>query len=255
MDIFFEIGNQSAPKGHAILYFWGTNEPAELYATYIIILPVELDLIKYMPPFLANQIPAAADQDASAFAIPPVPEKMESYEQIEHIARSRRDDLIFGGTLDASQLNNMIHLVNDIVQTYSKGYRENMSKTIGDINTNNPQLQNEKSSRVNDVLYELMSTQDKLTELTKLIGMLKFAIDGNDNFQINEIQDEITMLARRLPESYHINELVEIIKDPTMHNTGLAELYMERCYKLSTEDYLLVEEIENKIRNIQAQSQ
>ena len=40
-----------------------------------------------------------------------------------------------------------------------------------------------------------------------------------------------------------------------MHNTGLAELYMERCYKLSTEDYLLVEEIENKIRNIQAQSQ
>ena len=130
-----------------------------------------------------------------------------------------------------------------------------MSKTIGDINTNNPQLKNEISSRVNDVLYELMSTQDKLTELTKLIGMLKFAIDGNDNFQIKEIQDEITMLARRLPESYHINELVEIIKDPTMHNTGLAELYMERCYKLSTEDYLLVEEIENKIRNIQAQSQ
>ena len=95
----------------------------------------------------------------------------------------------------------------------------------------------------------------RTSELTKLIGMLKFAIDGNDNFQIKEIQDEITMLARRLPESYHINELVEIIKDPTMHNTGLAELYMERCYKLSTEDYLLVEEIENKIRNIQAQSQ
>ena len=255
MDIFFEIGNQSSPKGHAILYFWGTNEPAELYATYIIILPIELDLIKYMPPFLANQIPDVSDQDSSAFAIPPVPEKMKSYEQIESIARTRRDDLIFGGTLDATQLNNVIHMVNDIVQSYSKSYRETMSINLGDINTTNASLVSENSARVNDVLYELMSTQDKLTELTKLIGMLGFAIDGKDNYQITEIQEEITMLARRLPESYHIDELVETIKDTTKHNSGLAELYMDRCYKLSTEDYLLVEEIETKIRNIKAKTQ
>ena len=57
MDIFFEIGNQSAPKGHAILYFWGTNEPAELYATYIIILPVEL-VPSYSPGTLPSNNPA-----------------------------------------------------------------------------------------------------------------------------------------------------------------------------------------------------
>jgi hypothetical protein len=255
MDIFFEIGNQLSPKGHAILYFWGTNQPSKLFATYIIILPIELDLIKYMPPFLANQIPNTDDQDVSAFAIPPIPEQMESYEQMEHMARNRRDDLIFGGTIDTAQLNNMIHLVNDIVQTYSKNYRESMSVAISDISTTNSQLENASSTRVNDVLYGLMNTQDKLTELSKLIGMLRFASDGKDLYQIAETQDEIAMLAMQLPESYHIRQLMEIIKDPTKHGSGLAELYMDRCYKLLTEDYLLVEEIENKIRDIQSKPQ
>jgi hypothetical protein len=149
----------------------------------------------------------------------------------------------------------MIHLVNDIVQTYSKNYRESMSVAISDISTTNSQLENASSTRVNDVLYGLMNTQDKLTELSKLIGMLRFASDGKDLYQIAETQDEIAMLAMQLPESYHIRQLMEIIKDPTKHGSGLAELYMDRCYKLLTEDYLLVEEIENKIRDIQSKPQ
>ncbi|GIT69319.1 MAG: hypothetical protein Ct9H300mP27_04230 [Chloroflexota bacterium] len=56
MDINFEIGNPNRPKGHALAYFKVDTEPDYLYATYVVTLPIQADLTKYVPPFLASHL-------------------------------------------------------------------------------------------------------------------------------------------------------------------------------------------------------
>ena len=54
MDLSFEIGDRNFPKGHALLYF--VDSLGDWYATYIVLLPVTVDVSKYVPPFLMNQV-------------------------------------------------------------------------------------------------------------------------------------------------------------------------------------------------------
>ena len=54
MDLIFQKGSKESPKGHALLYFTNKDNPSEIWATYIITLPIEVDIKKYMPPFLVN---------------------------------------------------------------------------------------------------------------------------------------------------------------------------------------------------------
>ena len=74
MDINFEIGNPNRPKGHALAYFKVDTEPDYLYATYVVTLPIQADLTKYVPPFLASHLGNLPLNDFSSFAMPPVPE-------------------------------------------------------------------------------------------------------------------------------------------------------------------------------------
>ena len=56
MLLEFEIGELKKPKGHAMVYFRLENEPNEVLAAYIVVLPITLDFSKYIPPFLASQL-------------------------------------------------------------------------------------------------------------------------------------------------------------------------------------------------------
>ena len=44
-----------------------------------------------------------------------------------------------------------------------------------------------------------MSERDKLAELSRLLGKLQFAQEGNDDSMTGEVTDEITALSRHLP--------------------------------------------------------
>ena len=68
MDVIFERGSQDKPKGHALLYFKSSINPDELYGTYLIILPINVDIGKYVPPFLMSQVGDLGPKDLSAFA-------------------------------------------------------------------------------------------------------------------------------------------------------------------------------------------
>ena len=54
MDLIFQKGSKESPKGHALLYFTNKDNSSEIWGTYIITLPIEVDIKKYMPPFLVN---------------------------------------------------------------------------------------------------------------------------------------------------------------------------------------------------------
>jgi hypothetical protein len=105
---------------------------------------------------------------------------------------------------------------------------------------------------VNEVLFELMSDRDRLGELSKLTGRLRFAVEGSDGREVREAEDEVRVLSRYMPERYQIDSLLRAAKDPSRVGGDLAQLYLERCYRLADEDYPSLQDIEERIRVLEA---
>ena len=124
MDITFERGDPGRPKGHALLYFRVDTEPDKVYATYVVTLPIKADLGKYVPPFLAAHLGNLPLSDFSAFAMPPVPEPVDSYEELERMSRLRDDDLVYGTSMFSFDLPRMMEAVTEAVQDYSRMYSD-----------------------------------------------------------------------------------------------------------------------------------
>ena len=70
MDIVFDRGSKEEPKGHALLYFRSRSSLEEIWVTYTVILPITVDVTKYVPPFLMNQVGELGPKELSAFAFP-----------------------------------------------------------------------------------------------------------------------------------------------------------------------------------------
>ena len=63
MNLQFRRGAADRPRGHALAYFEAPD--GRLYATYLVIPPIQIDLAKYMPPMFAGQISAQAAVELS----------------------------------------------------------------------------------------------------------------------------------------------------------------------------------------------
>ncbi len=243
MDLYFERGTKETPKGHALVYFRQKYNQDEILATYIITLPITVDVSKYIPPMFAAQIQGMNAQELAGFAFPPFPEKVDSLEEIQRLAEARDDDLIDGGTGDANNPLDMVQTVNDLQQEYTRLWQQ--SQEAG----RPPALSGESS--VNELLYELMGETGKLSELSKLVGKLRFAIEGSDLRLLEETEQEILALAKHLPENYRVRRIIEVAEMSTAAGATLAQLYLERCYKLYEEDYRNMQQVEGEIRRIE----
>ena len=251
MDLVFDRGDASAPKGHALLYFREVSGVGKLYSTYVVVLPISIDLVKYMPPFLANQLPNVNAQELSAFAFPPMPEEAGGQSQLDSLAAARGDDLLFGGDIATEQVQEMLLRVNDVVQQYAERYQSYIGEAAQPEELATPEALGGHS--VNEVLFELMSERDRLGELAKLTGRLRFAVEGNDTRQVQEVEDEVRVLSRYMPSRYQIDALLRTAKDPSRSGGDLAQLYLERCYRLADEDYPSLQDIEERIRGLEAE--
>ena len=54
MALEYHIGDADNPRGHALIYFRDGSDPEKVGAAYIVMLPVSVDISKYVPPFLAG---------------------------------------------------------------------------------------------------------------------------------------------------------------------------------------------------------
>jgi len=252
MNIEFHRGEQTRPKGHALIYFRSSMNNDEVWATYVVILPITVDVSKYVPPFLMNQMGEIGPKDLSAFAFPPAPEQVSSYAAIEDMAEVRDDDILYAGSYSPTDVTSGMMQITEIVQAYADQYaRIAGSSTIG--GETNEEDSNEESEglNINDVLYELMSDTDKLSELSKLIGRLRFAVDGSDSHLTNETESEIALIARHLPNSHNIPQLVEAVKSNDSRSAELAEVYLQRSYHLVHEEYAQLVAIESRIKDLE----
>ena len=252
MDFTFERGSESSPKGHALLYFDDSHSPGGLVATYLVTLPIQVDVSKYVPPFLMNQLGDAGDQELSAFAFPPAPEPVESMDFLEKLAASREDDLIYGGFISGSDPLSILSAVHDAVGWYSElcfGKAPQPAMLIEDAAAADDE--DDFGLNVNDVLYGLMSDQDKLSELTRLVGRLRDAVGSGDMSLAGETRSDILTLGRHLPDNHEVSKLAEAASASGDNAGHLASLYLQRCFYLMAEEYVKLGEVEDEIRGIE----
>ena len=245
MDATFERGSRESPRGHAFLYFRSRHDSDEIWASYLVMLPIEVDVSKYVPPFLMGQVGDLGAKELSAFAFPPAPEKVDSYAGLEELAALRDDDVVFCGTLDASDVLSAMTAVGEVTQWYADIYSERAGQRPS--SSEEPGAQAEGVA-VNEIVYGLMSENDKLGELTKLVGKLRYALDGPDEALMKEAEGDITLLATHLPENPQIPRLIEATKSGGNRGAMLADLYLKRCFHLIQEEYVKLGQVEEQIK-------
>ena len=270
MDLVFDRGDSQHPRGHALLYFRVDTEPDKVYATYVVTLPVKSDLTKYVPPFLASHLGNMPLSELSAFAMPPVPEAVNSFEELERLSQLREDDLVYGGSMFSFDLPRMMETATEAVQVYSslcsealgmistpaegaaeaigEELRETLEVAAVPETEPEPEPEPDDSLNVNEVLFSFMSESDKLGELSRLLGRLRFAVDGADQSEADEVGSEITVLARHLPESFKVSDLLDVAKDNSERSSQLAKLYIDRCFRLSAGDAGAATELDAQIQ-------
>lgn len=246
MELKFEIGDASQPRGHALLYFTdGMSD--KIFATYVVLLPITVDVSKYVPPFLMNQVGDTVPGDMSAFAFPPAPEEIENLDLLSELALARNDDMIFAGSYDGSDITSSMMKVNAVVQAYQDIY-EDIFPPIDDSIDEAVQL--EESGHINEVVYSLMSEADRLGELTKLVGTLRYSMDTGEETLVKDTEADISALAIYFSETFQINNLVRWAKQKGSSAANVTDLYLKRCFHLSKEEYVKLGEIEAKIASL-----
>lgn len=252
--MIFDLGDSLNPKGHALVYFTVSNEPGKVYSSYIVVLPLKSDLSKYVPPFLASTLGEIPADNLTTFAMPPAPEDNYNLEQLQDLAVQRSDDLINGGSIFSYDITRLMELVNNTVQEYSSSYSSIDPTLPEDLLVELQQdigVSDENSYDVNDVLLDLMTEKDKLTEMTKLLSKLKFSQDSEDNAMTQETTKELQSLSRHLPETFKINNLIAAATNTTATGLLLASLYLDRCYKIAEGDYESVRQLDEKIDSLE----
>ena len=247
MDLIFDLGNSKKPKGHALVYFRDHLDSEKVYATYLVVFPLPVNIAKYIPPFLASSLGSASLSDISSFPMPPVPEEVESHSRLMRLAQSRDDDLIYGGTMSGSDVASSMHAIGEIAQRYTDMWTEFDQSQVPAITE-----ASEEGIGVSEVMYSLLSEKDRLNELSKLLAKFRFSVEGMDRQLQKETEDEIKTLGRYLPEHFRIDRLIEVAKDASEKGTRLAQLYMSRCYVLSEGKGDEVEHLEQEITALEA---
>jgi hypothetical protein len=218
----------------------GGGEP--VHAIYVIVSPVPFDIGKYLPPILAGQ---AAQFEMGAFAavaLPPIPETVGTLDQVTALAEARDDDLIDLGALPIGGPAAALPHVQEVVQWYKTAYES----AIGETPMSPPdELHGEFDPDA--LLYEVLGDRERLTELSKLVGSLRYGLDVHDGGMVQSAEERMRKLTRYLPDRFRGNELIEAAANPDERGARLAELLLQRCFKLVDEDYAAVGELERQI--------
>jgi hypothetical protein len=241
MQLIFERGDRNAPVGHALIYF--RADDGAILATYISVPPIHFDLSNYVPPFLkeATQgmgLGMGMGDQIIATPMPPIPEAVPSLEYLHELAERRKDDLIFAGGAMRADPMRLAAETAEAAREYGEMYGATVptEPAIGEP----VPLPSADAAR-----YQELTEQERLNELTTLTGRLRDSMRNGAPDPAIERQMEV--LAQQLPAKYRTRDLIEAAQIPGERGQRLAELYLERCYKLFREDYLDLDRIDREI--------
>ena len=248
MALSFDRGDVQSPCGHALLYF-RDRDGDQVLASYVLVLPIKMDMGKYLPPLLASQLGSMVTESLSgpltSFAAPPMPEVVDSVEALGRLAGVRGDDLVNGGDIVASDVAMAMQATAEATQAYAALYTQYLESQP--VRT---EIQGEgtpSGADVQRVVYELLSERDRLAELSKLVGTLRFALERGDANLVGEAEASIATLEELLADRYWVAKIRGAAQDMSDRGATLARLYLDRCFRLVAEDYAAVEALEQQI--------
>lgn len=255
----FRAGSSDRPRGHALVFFRDGDVPDDVWATYLVVAPIKMDLGKYIPAAFASQLSGQLSAAApSAYPLPPVPEKFEGgLSALERLADLRNDDLIDGGSIRMSDPLYALQPVTEIGTQYAElctTYFASAPLLDTGPSADEPALGSSSNVDVDDLLLQVMPDREKVGRLARLTGTLRYAIDGGDKRLIDETVADMERVARHLGEKYRPAELIEAARSPSPNAAQLAQLFLERCYKLVDEDYAALAEIDRRIDSLRSSS-
>lgn len=250
MALEFELGSGDAPLGHAMIYFTQESDPeGSVLVSYVLVLPIKMDLQRYVPQFLAGQLGSMVPDDMSLVILPPVPEKFGKLADLIELAENRGDDLIYGGSMgvQAEGLSNMSK-VNEIGHEYMELCK--LWKTDGRaIGTDDD---SDLIVSLGETVEEERSEEDNLREIARLLGQLRYAVDGRDTESIAQAKERIETIGRALPSKFAVDKLAKLGASEADGAAELTQLYLERALNIQREEYLKVREIEKRIADLEA---
>ena len=256
MTIQFLRGDSQAPKGHAIFVAHSTGDPRTVLCTYCVVPPMPLSLAKYLPSFLASQLSPEELQDATNVPVMPIPPMLEEGNTLEHLrvlAEQRDDDLCDLGMINPRDEAARMQLVAQGCQEYGQFYMSHASSFRQAPAL--PAIEDEPmpldDMDAEELLIQTMTDRQRLAELSKLVGVVRYALDGKDSHLLQETRQRMQRIARQLPEKYRGSELITAATSSQQRGARLAELYIERGYKLLDEEYADIPGIERSIRELQ----
>ena len=250
----FRAGDPDRPRGHALVFFRDGESPDDVWATYLVVAPIKMDLGKYIPAAFASQLSGQlAASQPTAYPLPPVPEKFEGgLPALERLADLRGDDLIDGGVLRMSDPLYALQPVTDLGAQYAERCTAFFESQPVISAPGEPARGIGGSTDVDDLLLQVMPDREKVGRLARLTGTLRYAIDGGDVRLIDETIGEMARVAHHLSEKYRPTELIAAAREPGAHSAELTQLYLERCYRLVDEDYRALAELDARIEALRA---
>lgn len=255
MQLRFELGDPQTPRGHAIVYARGSGSAGALMATYCVVLPVSFSIGKYLPPMFAAQMPMEALNEATTMSVVPIPPMLEdapSFEALRQMAERRDDDLCDMGVVLVTDANQRMTFAAEAAAAYGQLYAAYL-QSWPDVTSARAQVPLDDLN-VEDVLAEVLSDRDRLAELARGVGMLRYATEGNDRQLLAQTEQSMRRMAAGLAEKYRADQLIEAAMQPDERGAQLAQLYLQRAYKLVDEDYAAIPPLEREIRELQQQS-
>jgi hypothetical protein len=82
-----------------------------------------------------------------------------------------------------------------------------------------------------------MSDRDRLSEMAKRTGQLRYAVEGGDAAGIDEAIQAMERVSRYLAEKYRCAELIVVARQSGAASQRLADLYLQRAFRLVAEDF------------------
>jgi hypothetical protein len=256
MTIQFLRGDAQAPKGHAIFIARSSADARVVLATYCVVPPTPLSLAKYLPSFLASQLSPEDLQDATNVPVMPIPPMLEEGSSLEHLsvlAERRDDDMVDLGTINPRDDGARMQLVAQGCQEYGQ-YYVNYASTFPKqsfIESPKEEMVPLDDLDTEELLLQTMSEGQRLAELGKLVGVARYAIEGHDTNLLQDTRKRMTNIARLMPEKYRTADLISAATETSERGSQLAQLYLERGYKLLNEEYADIPGIERTIRELQ----
>jgi hypothetical protein len=245
--LHFERGNVQAPIGHAFLYFVSRGADRVL-ATYIVVPPVPIDLGKYVPPLIASSLAASGLlAETSFFPVPPAPEEFD-LATLRRLAELRGDDVLLGGEARIVDLTSLIARVAEIGNAYAQAYQDVLAQATEE------RAETATTGHVDALLYSLLSEGERLQELARRIGTLRYAVESSDSALATETRAEMTAISAYLPDEYRAAELIEAAGRMGPVGARLAQLYIERAYHVLSAEQDEIAAIDDEIASLLRQA-